>query len=65
MGSEFVGEGLVFRNSRDVKKKRYGGRLRQENWQVRAGPRLIATSENRAGGGSYRVFIVSAVCNLS
>lgn len=64
MGFEFVGEGLVFRNSRDVKKKRSRGRLRQENWQVHAGPRLIATSKNRVGGGSYRVF-VSAVCNLS
>lgn len=64
MESEFVGEGLVFRNSRDVKKKGYRGRLRQENWQVHAGPRLIATSENRAGGGSYGAF-VAAVCNLS
>lgn len=65
MGYKFVGEeGLVLRNSRDMKKKRYRGRLRQENWQVHAGPRLIAICENRVGGGSYRVSIVSAVFNL-
>lgn len=54
---------MVFRNSREVEKKRYRGRLRQENWQVHTGPRLIATCENRVGGGRYRVFTVSAVFN--
>lgn len=64
MGYEFVGGRVgIQKQQRGGKRKDTEEDLKQENWQVHTGPRLIATCENRVGGGRYRVFTVSAMFN--